>query len=253
MEGTAHEISGRSIFKIAAMLALGGAVFGAISPFLQPPGIPRPPLPLAALSALTALQGGVFYGILSGLGLLAARRLRWGGAPLVLAWVQGQGVREQSGSLFRIAIPIGLLVGVAVVAEHAVFASFSSAIGKGAHPAFPFALLASAAAGYGEELIFRLFVLSVLALVLRFLGKASIHVAVVFAAALFALGHAPAAAMLTGKTLAEFGSQQWAYLFVINGTAGAVYGYVYRHLGWESAAVCHFSTNVIWHFLYPVL
>lgn len=253
MEAGVYEVPGRSILKVAAILALGGAVFGAISPFLQPPGIPRPPLPLAAISALTALQGGVFYGILSGLGLLAARRLGWGGAPLVSEWVQGRGMREQSGGPFRIAIPLGILVGIAVVVGHEVFASFSSDVGKGAHPALPFALLASAAAGYGEELIFRLFVLSVLALVLRFLGKASVHMAVVIAAVLFALGHAPAAAMLTGKTLAEFGPQQWAYLVVLNGTAGVVYGYVYRRFGWESAAVCHFSTDVVWHVLYPVL
>lgn len=98
----------------------------------------------------------MLFGALGTLGLVAARRV---GFPGVVA--EGAGPWR---SLGRPAL-VGLAAGLAIVATDRGLRAITGFEGF-PHPPFPASLLASATAGIGEELIFRLFLMSVWAVVL---------------------------------------------------------------------------------------
>jgi membrane protease YdiL (CAAX protease family) len=118
-------------------------------------------------------------------------------------------------------------------------------------------LLASLYGGIVEEIVSRLFLLSVLAWGLRAMvarRDADLPTGVFWAANLiaavaFGLLHAPAMAV-TGTPLTP---AVWAYLMLLNGVAGAMFGLQYRTHGLEVAMVAHFAADVGLHAIIPLL
>jgi CDP-diglyceride synthetase len=101
----------------------------------------------------------VFYGLLGLLGLWFARRLGWPGALR-----PGAGWR----SWFWWPMALGLVAGVVLVVGDRFFSALGES-GGFPHPAFPMSLIASATAGIGEEIIFRVFVMGLWAFLLHFI------------------------------------------------------------------------------------
>ena len=114
--------------------------------------------------------------------------------------------------------------------------------------------------GIAEELQLRLFLLSLLALGLRGLGRlagANQRVllpvwafwgANVIAAVLFGLGHLPATAALipiTGVVVVR--------AVVLNGTAALAFGWLFRRNGIETAMVAHFVADVVLLVIAPLI
>ena len=117
--------------------------------------------------------------------------------------------------------------------------------------------LASFYGGVTEEILLRLFALSLFAWLGRFLnrtvdnrpGRAALWVANILAAVLFGLGHLPATAAaglpLTGLVITR--------AIMLNGLAGLVFGWFYWTYGLESAMVSHFATDMVLHVIMPLL
>jgi membrane protease YdiL (CAAX protease family) len=101
--------------------------------------------------------------------------------------------------------------------------------------------LASFYGGIGEEILTRLFLVSVIAWILR--GRA-IWLAIAIAAALFAAGHLPAAASIVPLTPVLV-----IRTLVLNSLAGLVFGWLYWRRGLEAAMVAHFSADLVLHVL----
>jgi hypothetical protein len=112
-------------------------------------------------------------------------------------------------------------------------------------PGVAASLLASVAGSFGEEILFRLFTLSLL---LRLLpkGHVGITVAIGASALAFAAAPAPALGFLFGGWH-EVPRMSFVWLVVLNGILGIVFGVVYLRDGIVCAVLAHFGTDLVWH------
>lgn len=199
------------------------------------------PVPLPALLLASVLQSAVLLAIAVFVGLRAADAVGLR-TPVTNAIAARTRIRETFRELRPLsAAAIGATAGLTILAlELAVFRplipEFTAAAGAaGLSRAEGF--LASFYGGIGEEIITRLFLVSVIAWILR--GKA-IWLAIVIAALIFAAGHLPAAAALSALTPALI-----ARTLVLNSLAGFAFGWLYWRRGLEAAMVAHFSANIV--------
>jgi len=209
--------------------------------------LPPPPIPLPVLVLAAVVQSAVLLAIATGLGLAAARRLGLR-APLVEAWLYGGDPRS---ALRALQLPLAAALGVAaavliVLLELVIFRPLIPWLAAlaAATPARWQGLLASIYGGVAEELLTRLFLVSVFAWLLsRVLrGTLVFWLAIVLAAVLFGLGHLPATAALLPLTPAVI-----VRALILNGIPGVVFGWLFWRRGLEAAMVAHFSADLVLH------
>lgn len=216
-------------------------------------GQPLPPslstVPHWQLGLANAAIVFVVYGLLGLAGLWFALRLNLPGI-----------FRERAGwrvwFLFPLAVGLGL--GVLVIAVDRISAAVGHWPGF-THPAFPLSLTASGTAGIGEEILFRLFVLSLWGFLLNLILRrwkatgVALWIANVIAALAFSASHLPTAMILLGvSTPAEIPPVILAELFLVNGLIGLVAGAFFMRRGLVAASGIHFGADFVWHVLFPV-
>ncbi len=121
-----------------------------------------------------------------------------------------------------------------------------------AQPAAWQGFLASFYGGIAEEIMLRLFVMSLLAWLGSFVSRttegkptsAVFWIANILAAVLFGLGHLPATALLIPLTPLVI-----TRAIVLNGLAGIGFGWLYWKRGLEFAMIAHFSADIVLHVL----
>jgi len=190
----------------------------------------------------------VLYGLLGLLGLWFARRLGWPGV-----FRPGAGWRNW----FWWPMALGLVVGIALVVGDRFFSALGE-WGGFAHPTFPMSLIASATAGIGEEIIFRVFVMGLWAFLLHFIFRRNtglvIWIANVIAALAFAAGHLPSAMYLLGATSPlELPAALLVEMVLLNSLVALAAGERYARDGLVAAAGVHFWADVVWHVIWPLL
>jgi membrane protease YdiL (CAAX protease family) len=143
------------------------------------------PIPVTAFANFLLILA--VYGSLGFLGLKLAKRI---GFPEI--WEKGITNRQR----FLTQLAIGLILGVVLIVLDLVLSNFNS-IGRLPHPSFPDSVVASISAGIGEEIVFRLFFISLFIWVgLRVLPQGKnkntlFWVASLVSAILFSIGHFP--------------------------------------------------------------
>ena len=184
----------------------------AVVPYLRVvlgPTLRARPLPLP-LPALVAIQGAINFGLAIGLGLLIARQLGLG-APLLENWLYGRRmVAPAHTCLIAALIGFGLgLVTLAVIRSPLGAALSHLPIAtQGSIPVWK-RFLACFYGGICEETLLRLFLLSLVLWLFRFLGKVDpasgslllFWIANVLVAVAFGAGHLPLAAKIAPLTL----------------------------------------------------
>ena len=211
--------------------------------------------------ALSIAQTAVFLAVAVVVGLWAARKVGLG-TPLLAALFSRNPAPKHTGWTLLLAVVAGVTTALLIIAlDRFVFAPIPSvaeltnnARGSGGHPVAWQGFLASFYGAFDEEILLRLGVLSLFALVFRTLArmggmdrKAALPSAVfwaanVVAAVLFGLGHLPATAALAPLTPALV-----LRAVVLNGTAGLVFGALYRRFGLEWAMASHFAADIVLH------
>lgn len=216
-------------------------------------GQPVPP----SLSTVPAWQLGlanaaiifVTYGLLGLAGLWLAFR---SGLPGIF--------KESAGwrAWFLVPLAVGLGLGVLVIAVDRVSAALGHWQGF-THPAFPLSIIASGTAGIGEEILFRLFVLSLWGFLLNLMLRrwhatgVALWIANVIAALAFSASHLPTAMILLGvSTPAEIPPVILGELLLVNGVIGLVAGAFFMRRGLVAASGIHFGADFVWHVLFPV-
>lgn len=220
-----------------------------------------PPWPayLTSLIAVQFAQNAILVAIAVGLGLLLARRIGLG-APLVEARLAGEAVGRRLRALLLPSMLVGVVAAVLIIAlDLLVFARLIpmtvSTPAVGNPPAWQ-GFLASFYGGITEELLMRLFLMSLLAWLVGLVWRSpsrqpapgAFWVANVAAAVLFGLGHLPTTAALTPLTPVVV-----IRAIVLNGVAGVGFGYLYWKKGLESAMLSHFSADIVLHVLTPLI
>ncbi len=247
-----------------AVILMAASVFGwlALLPYA---------LSLAGQSTLGARDFALGLGqtvvmncLAVGLGLLLARAIGLG-APILEAALR----RESTGGAIRAMLPISVLLGAgvallivgadrlgvqpAIMAEQGDKAAKLFATGVNAGPIKSF--LASFYGGINEEILLRLFFMSLLAWLGHFIAKtadgkptlAVLWIANILAALLFGLGHLPGTASLAALTPLVVTRG-----LLLNALVGILCGYLYVKRGLESAMVAHFSADIVLHVIFGI-
>ena len=206
-----------------------------------------PRLQLAAIGAGSVL---VVYGLLGLVGSWFARRLE-----LPIMFRPGAGWR--AWLLWPMAI--GMLLGVILVILDQPFARANATSGF-PHPTFPLSLIASGAAGIGEEILFRGFVMGLWAFLFSLALRRSSGKRLAWwfgnlmAALAVSASHIPAAMLLLKvPSPAAIPASAMAELFLLNGSLGLVAGERYMRNGLVAAMGVHFWADIVWHVIWPAL
>ena len=202
---------------------------------------------IALVSAAIAL---VLYGGLGFLGLKLSQKL--GFADL---WDPKVSNKQR----FLLPALIGICLGIFFIIADAIFSQFQ-ALGPLPHPPFPTSLAASAAAGIGEELIFRLFFISFGVWLISYVllkGKWQnqiFWIVAVLSALAFALGHLPSMMLLLDfKTVGEIPPALMSEIILLNGVLSLFAAYYFRKFGFLAAVGIHFWADVVWHVIWGVV
>jgi hypothetical protein len=242
----------RSLLIFIGLMVLYGLLTG-LNVFLPqgdavaslPPQQMPAPLPVVALVAGAGVM--VIYGALGLLGLYLWRKL---GLPEI--WDAGVTNRQR----FVIPLVVGAVLGILLIVLDLLFRPING-IGALPHPPFPTSLVASLAAGIGEETVFRLFFISlwtwlISSVVLRGRAQAVVYwVVSVFSAVAFAMSHLPSVLFLKGwTTVAQVPPVLMIELLLLNGLISLVGAYYFRKYGFLATAGIHFWADVVWHVLW---
>ena len=214
-------------------------------------------IPVQLLAAGQLLQSAFWMLLTVGMGLLLGAKTGLG-APILRAYLAGERVGTRLRSQL---VPSTLLALPATVAATALdrwfflprLPGFSSAISQVSGWK---AILASLYGGITEEILSRLFFVTLLAWTLgRFSRKeagkpssAAMWTAIAGSAVVFGLGHLPA-------TLASrsFSMVLLARAVLLNGIYGTLFGYLYWKRGLESSMLSHFTSDLLVHVVLPAL
>src|SRR5262245_7706916 len=240
--------------KTAAVLAgLAGLLAAATVPLLLPsiselvpPEQWTLPLPLPLFCFALAIQFLLIYGLLALAGLRLARARNREPTPLLTAiWTKQRPDRVAFPA--GLAFGTGILCGVALVGAVAFIKRvLPHTLPQVMHPSsFWGALLASATASFGEEILCRLFLLSALLRILPASGYSTV-VAVVVSSLLFGALHAPAAVFFFGG-LHNVPNLSWAWMVALNALVGVACAVWYLRIGIGGAILVHFGADLVWH------
>jgi hypothetical protein len=218
-------------------------------------------MPVRQLLAFTVAQSAATTAIAVLLGLWASRKLGLT-TPLITALVTRKSPAGKVLPTLLLAFALGVVFAVALwTLDHFVFAPIPSVAllihnaetGSAKTSALQ-GFMASFYGGLDEEILIRLCVMSVLALIFRtitrMLGRnrevalpnGVFWVANVLAAVAFGLGHLPATAALAPLSMALA-----IRAVVLNGTVGILFGVLYRRYGLEWAMASHFGVDMVVH------
>ena len=228
------------------------------------------PVPLEVLIPLQIAENAVIFAVIVAAGLFFAYRIGLG-APILEARfgrdpLASQTIGPQVRAILVPSIVLGVSASLVIIGlDSFVFApALKAQIGTGATanaatlgtqpPAWQ-GFLASFYGGIAEEAFMRLFLLSILVWLGKFVshtaeGRPTLAVlwtANLLVAILFGLGHLPATSLILALTPLVI-----VRAVVLNGLAGLVLGYLYWTRGIESAMLSHFSADLVLHVLFAL-
>lgn len=239
--------------RIYVGLVVALAVLAAANVFLPQgsflPSLPQQELPASkpVLAIATAAIVLVLYGGLGYLGLRLSPRLGFAGL-----WDSSVSNRQR----FLIPAMVGAGLGVFFIIADTAFRHASS-LDPLPHPPFPTSLVASASAGIGEEIIFRLFFIPfgvwlVSHVILRRRGRNQVFWAVsVLSAVAFAAAHIPSMMIVLGfEAIGEIPAGLMAEIVLLNGVLSLFAAYYLRKSGFLAPVGIHFWTDIVWHVIW---
>jgi len=245
-----------AIVSALSIIPIASDMRGAMITQLE---LPKIPLPL--LLAVGIVQNLAILALIVWLGLKLSRSLGLR-APLLESWVARAEVNVQSNTRAGQILTLGLLVGIGVGTVLLV----SLLVLAPRLPNLPFVivarlpvwkrLLACFYGGIYEELLTRLFLLSLVAWIANRswrksapeLSNSAFWFANILVAILFGLGHLPSASLFMPITPLVVTAA-----LLLNGLAGIAFGYLYRRHGLEAAMIAHFTGDFVIYVVGPVL
>jgi hypothetical protein len=252
----------RREFLVLWIASIIGVV--AIIPYsltLQAPVLKDLPISLALLIPIQIGENAAIFAVAVAAGLFLASRIGLG-APILEGYLGRQKVTARVKAILVPSIALGILASLVVIGLDAF--AFGPALmaelgktaealsGPNAQPPAWQGFLASFYGGIDEEILMRLFLLSLLAFLGKFVDHtadgrptfAVLWIANILTAIIFGLGHLPATAALLPITPLVV-----ARAVVLNGLAGIAFGYLYWTRGLESAMLSHFSADIVLHVI----
>ena len=201
----------------------------------------------------------LLYAILIGVGLKLGQKMGLG-APLITSWLEGEKpstTAKAIGMVVLVGLGAGLLM---ILLDVYIFtpqlATQLQALGESVRPSAWQGFLASFYGGIVEEVMTRLFLLTLLVWLGSKLSRTQdgkpapivMWIAILIAGLIFGIGHLPTAAAM---------GVQLSPLYILRTLAlnavGILYGWLYWKRSLESAMLAHFSTDIVVHVLGAIL
>lgn len=239
----------KTLLFFAVVGLLGGFFSGIYMLDSYPPEIQQQILDQgitnAMLGLVTAVQSAGYGLVLGALGILLGKKTG--------LWKDERHFEKKPLILTAV---VSLIGGMALILPDILFfGKYSQPImdSYAVKPTVPYMLASVLYGGVIEEVMLRLFMMSLIAFVLhKLFGKnrempanGVLIAANVVAAMLFAAGHLPATAMLMGIS-----PMILIRCFLLNGGFGLLFGYLYRKYGLRYAMIahggCHVVSKLIW-------
>jgi len=244
-----------SIFVLPYSLELQNVDFAAAA---EESGIPED-----LLIPLSILQSAVMFAVVTFFGLLLSKKIGQENGRLRLPILEGILNKENKAKEFKALLLPSIILGVLAGGLIIVLSiPFNNAIPEFKNmevptPAFWKGFLASFYGGIAEEVLLRLFLMSLLVWIGFKIKKApdgsptavGVWIAIILAAVIFGIGHLPA----TAQIVEELNAVVIARALVLNGIAGIAFGWLYWKKGLESAMIAHFSTDIVLHVITPLV
>lgn len=216
------------------------------------------PIPFPILIAMQVFQSGLLFAVCTFLGMLLAKRTGLG-MPVLDAVARGESSFEKVRVFLPISIGLGILASLLIIGLDAYIfqpaliqelGEKAQALNLTVQPAAWKGFLASFYGGIAEEILLRLFVMSLLAWLGSFINKTKdgrptntiFWMANILAAILFGLGHLPAVSTIIPITMLVI-----IRTVLLNSIGGILFGWLYRKHGLESAMIAHFSADIVLH------
>jgi len=243
--------SNKTYFILLAILVLAVGV-NALLPQADIPGVTMPVSSMPVWQMALAGMGitAMMYGLLGFLGLILWRKL---GFPEI--WEASVTNRQR----FLVPALAGAAVGLFIIVADLIFSQFNG-IGRLMHPQFPTSVVAAISAGIGEEVVFRLFLISfwtwlVGKVILRGRGLTVVYwVIACFSAIAFAAGHLPSLMFLMNVTdPSKLSPVLLIEIFLLNGVMSLVGAYLFKKSGFLATIGVHFWADVIWHVMWGMV
>ncbi len=216
------------------------------------PSVAKVFTPLVLIAQL--IQSLVIFSIAIFMGLYLYKRVGFN-LPILEGWLEGKEVGNYLKSILGISVGLGALSGIIIVVLSFLFTPVSS-IFENASISVPIwkAFLACFYGGISEEILLRLFLMTLIVWIFYKIKKTSdgkptvigIWLAIIISAIIFGLGHLPITGTITTVTPLIV-----VRAVLLNGVAGIVFGWLYWKKGLESAMIAHFSADIVLQVIFP--
>ena len=210
----------------------------------------------AILLLLTVVQNLFLFSVATFFGLFFSKRVEMG-MPILQNALEGKKQTKELKSIIVPSICLGILTGILIVLLSIPFNKLIPElhlleVSVSAWKAF----LASFYGGIAEEILLRLFLVSLLVWITFKIKKTKdghptnigIWLSIIVASVIFGLGHLPATAQITSLTGIVV-----IRAIALNGVGGIIFGWLYWKKGLESAMIAHFSTDIVLHIITPLI
>ena len=252
IHSTNHQSTHKNIRLALFWAVLGG--FGTLAgfPYILSlmPASATPPVPLPILAIAGAVQSGVVMFFLSWIGLRLGRSLGLD-TPFARAFVYGSKLPKASKIGLRLSLVSGILGGAILVILALLFQPFMPQTSASTSLNIDLwkRLLAAFYGGITEEILLRLFLMTLITWILWKSGlrtknhptKLAFWIAAA-AALIFAIAHLPVA--ITIWTLTPIVIIR---TLLLNSLLGVAFGYLYWRWGLEYAILSHFLAGLVLH------
>ncbi len=216
------------------------------------------PVPLYVVLAAQLIQSIVLFAVAIIVGLRLAKKVGLG-LPILEGWLEGREVKSYLISIPGISIGLGVLAGILIIGLDYLFSLAGVTInvaqeGQINPPAWQ-GFLASFYGGINEEILLRLFLMTLLVWIFFKIKKTEdgkptkvgIWLAIILAAVIFGVGHLPTVFAITTPTPLLI-----VRTIILNCAGGIIFGWLYWKKGLESAMISHFSADIVLHVILPL-
>ena len=251
------------------IILLIASIFGTIAvlPYtltIQGSLLQNLPVPLYVFLASQIIQNTILFAFAIFIGLFLAKKVGFS-LPVLEGWLEGREVKSYLKSILGISIGLGILAGILIIGLDYLFSFAGVTInvtqaGQINPPAWQ-GFLSSFYGGINEEILLRLFVMTLLVWIFFKIqtffknsekeqnpAKIVVWLAIILAAFMFGVGHLPTVMALTALTPLVI-----VRTIVLNGVGGIIFGWLYWRKGLESAMISHFSADIVLHVIPALL
>lgn len=233
-----------------AVLFVSGLVgVAAAVPYILTLAPPGEEVPLAVVAAAIVTQAAALLAVAVLVGLYLGPKVGLG-APLLRRRLDGHSVGAELRETATLAVPLGIAVGVGIVALDFAFGAAGGSIPADAFEQPPLwqRALAALYGGITEELLIRFGLMTLLVWLSTFVvgeddpADGAVWAAIAITAVVFGVGHLGTLAAVVDPTPLLV-----VRTVLLNAVGGVVFGWLYWRRGIEAAIIAHFTADILLH------